>query len=141
MHTCHMALHEWRSTSSVSSLSHRPLRLCHHISRLQTLLRPAKLSHIVPRCGLLALFALHKLSLSHLDWEAIRKSVNIKGVKLSSIRRPLFLAERVTELNPGHPFGSEPESECFGEAAESQEPDISVGLRQQGFVGSFDTSA
>lgn len=33
-------------------------------------------------------------------------------VKLSSSRHPLFLARTTTELNSGHPFGSEPESEC-----------------------------
>lgn len=108
--TCHR--------SSIPPLSPYRLQLCHLISRLRTMLRLAKLSHVVPWCELLVLFALHKLSLSHLDWKAIRKScVNIKEVKLSSIRHPLFLAERVTELYSGHPFGSEPESECFGEGA------------------------
>lgn len=66
--------------------------------------------------------------------------------KVSSSRGPLFLAERVTELNSGHPFGSEPESECFGKRELSTrhwEPETRHFSESEvaGFVESFDTWA
>lgn len=72
----------------------------------------------VARCAFLVLFALHQLSSFHLDWKAIRKSVNIEIITLSSICCLSFLAQEGDRAKFRAPVWVwESESECSGEGA------------------------